>query len=182
MKKFINVLCVLLALFICVGCLSGCNSNNDNKPEKYSLKYANNDGITPKDVVEALENAGFEGTYFDDSKLYIGSTDMYITDMFEFETTEFSEPYKKIIHIRNYSKLEDVVPVLNAIIPLWDDSFDNYGEKVVVEINYSSSGYFKYHSISFSLQDITTLNENYMTDLNDHNEYISEEALYIYLD
>lgn len=162
MKKFVKGLSLLLVCIMCVVCVSGCN---------------NEKSITPNDVIQALKDAGFNKTYFEDGKVYIDDTGMYISDLRYDRKMEISSPYPTYLYIRNYSELEDVIPVLNAIIPLWDDSFDNYGAKVVAELNYKGTELFDYNDIRFMIENIQVLNENYMNDVNDHNEYFTEEAL-----
>lgn len=180
MKKIVKSVCVVLSCVLCLCCVGGCKGTT----------HKDSDDVTPNDVMQALKNAGFEKTYFEDSKVYVDDTGIYLYggELFEgdinymTETTSYklvNSGYYSEIFIRGYSNIEDTVSIINAVVPLWDNSFDNYGEKAVSELSYQS--YFSYNNISFSIENKPTPNENYMSDLNDHNKYNYEEIVKIHI-
>lgn len=181
MKRILKTVCIVLICVLCLCFVGGCKGST----------YKDSDDVTPNDVIQALKNAGFEKTYFEDSKVYVGDTGIYLYggELFEgdiiymTETTSYrlaNNGYYSEIYIRGYSDIKDTISIINAVMPLWDNSFDNYGEKAVSELSYKT--YFSYKNMDFFIEDKPAPNENYMSDLNDHNKYNYEEIIKIHID
>ena len=179
MKKVISiVMCAVMLL--CCSCFAGCGSSNSN--------------ITRQDLANALKNNGYEDTYVaDENKDHIigwyvevakTKNNIYLDCGRGSEKAPLSDNTIKIYNYLSAENQEDAIKILNIIMPLFDDDFDNAGEDIINHLeelskdksnaekkqilDYSPSYYFsyEYHGLTFKK----------CTDENFSNEYISIEG------
>ncbi|WP_418816179.1 hypothetical protein [Pseudoruminococcus massiliensis] len=131
MKKTISLILSFILLISCF-CLSGCQQKKLNP--------------TPNDLVNSLKEGGYENAWYISKdmsetlpfckdrgyciEVYGTEKDIYISTMLE--------PDQQIarygLEICNYSgskNQEDAIKILNIIMPLFDDNFDNGGEEII---------------------------------------------------
>lgn len=173
MKKVISVvMCVVMLL--CCACFAGCQQKKLNP--------------TPNDLINALKAGGYEDSYFISDDMANAMSDIERGGSIEVVGTKgniyietMTDIDKQIARggmiIKNYSgseNKEDAIKILNIIMPLFDDDFNNSGEDIINHLeelskdknnareNYvlgSSSYYFdySYHNIDYSKRQ----DENY---------------------
>ena len=173
MKKVISVvMCVVMLL--CCACFAGCQQKKLNP--------------TPNDLINALKAGGYEDSYFISDDMANAMSDIERGGSIEVVGTKgniyietMTDIDKQIARggmiIENYSgseNKEDAIKILNIIMPLFDDDFNNSGEDIINHLeelskdknnareNYvldSSSYYFdyNYHNIDYSKRQ----DENY---------------------
>ena len=173
MKKVISLVMCAVMLLCCV-CFAGCQQKKLNP--------------TPNDLINALKAGGYEDSYYISYDMANAMSDIERSRSIEVVGTKGNiyietkiDPDEQIsrggLYIENYSgseNKEDAIKILNIIMPLFDDDFNNSGEDIINHLeelskdknnareNYvlgSSSYYFdyNYHNIDYSKRQ----DENY---------------------
>lgn len=134
MRKIISLV-LTVAILLCCICFSGCNQEIPNP--------------TPNDLIEALNNGGFKKSFYITSdfakNIYDTNEKAYCVDVGGAEgdiyiDTDLGDPDQQILRsltIRNYDgnkNQEDTIKILNIIMPLFDDNFDNCGEEIITNL------------------------------------------------
>ena len=173
MKKVISVV-MCAVMLLCCACFAGCQQKKLNP--------------TPNDLINALKAGGYEDSYYISYDMANAMSDIERSRSIEVVGTKGNiyietkiDPDEQIsrggLYIENYSgseNKEDAIKILNIIMPLFDDDFNNSGEDIINHLeelskdknnareNYvldSSSYYFdyNYHNIDYSKRQ----DENY---------------------
>ena len=166
MKKVISVV-MCAVMLLCCACFAGCQQKKLNP--------------TPNDLINALKAGGYEDSYFISDDMANAMSDIERGGSIEVVGTKgniyietMTDIDKQIARggmiIENYSgseNKEDAIKILNIIMPLFDDDFNNSGEDIINHLeelskdknnareNYvlgSSYYYFdySYHNIDYS--------------------------------
>ena len=195
MKKVVSLLLVTVMLLCCT-CFSGCSKKEIPNP-------------TPNDLVDALEEGGFGALYipddwseylpsFEDKSRCIDLSNNY-GDMDIYISTDVQADQQIIrgLDIENYSgseDQEDAIKILNIIMPLFDDDFNNGGEEIITnleklsedksnaqefEVLDSLSYYFsyEYHGFTFHKWTDENYNDEYITILGLLESYLKKNNM-----
>ena len=130
MKKVISLVMCAVMLLCCV-CFAGCQQKKLNP--------------TPNDLINALKAGGYEDSYFISDDMANAMSDIDRSGSIEVVGTKgniYIETMTGIdkqiarggMIIENYSgseNKEDAIKILNIIMPLFDDDFNNSGEDII---------------------------------------------------
>ena len=131
MKKVISVVMCVVMLLCCV-CFAGCQQKKLNP--------------TPNDLINALKAGGYEDSYYISDDMANAMSDIDRSGSIEVVGTKgniYIETMTGIdkqiarggMIIENYSgseNKEDAIKILNIIMPLFDDDFNNSGQEKTV--------------------------------------------------
>ena len=190
MKKVISVV-MCAVMLLCCACFAGCQQKKLNP--------------TPNDLINALKAGGYEDSYYISYDMANAMSDIERSRAIEVVGTKGNiyietkiDPDEQIsrggLYIENYSESEnkeDAIKILNIIMPLFDDNFDNAGEKIINNLeeiskdkskakklkilDYPPSYYFTYEYNGFAF--------NKWTDENYKDESISIDGIFeVYLE
>ena len=130
MKKVISVV-MCAVMLLCCACFAGCQQKKLNP--------------TPNDLINALKAGGYEDSYFISDDMANAMSDIERGGSIEVVGTKgniYIETMTGIdkqiarggMIIKNYSgseNKEDAIKILNIIMPLFDDDFNNSGEDII---------------------------------------------------
>ena len=130
MKKVISVV-MCAVMLLCCACFAGCQQKKLNP--------------TPNDLINALKAGGYEDSYFISDDMANAMSDIERGGSIEVVGTKgniyietMTDIDKQIARggmiIENYSgseNKEDAIKILNIIMPLFDDDFNNSGEDII---------------------------------------------------
>ena len=130
MKKVISVV-MCAVMLLCCACFAGCQQKKLNP--------------TPNDLINALKAGGYEDSYFISDDMANAMSDIDRSGSIEVVGTKgniYIETMTGIdkqiarggMIIENYSgseNKEDAIKILNIIMPLFDDDFNNSGEDII---------------------------------------------------
>ena len=130
MKKVISVV-MCAVMLLCCACFAGCQQKKLNP--------------TPNDLINALKAGGYEDSYYISYDMANAMSDIERSRSIEVVGTKGNiyietkiDPDEQIsrggLYIENYSgseNKEDAIKILNIIMPLFDDDFNNSGEDII---------------------------------------------------
>ena len=130
MKKVISVV-MCAVMLLCCACFAGCQQKKLNP--------------TPNDLINALKAGGYEDSYYISDDMANAMSDIDRSGSIEVVGTKgniYIETMTGIdkqiarggMIIENYSgseNKEDAIKILNIIMPLFDDDFNNSGEDII---------------------------------------------------
>lgn len=169
MKRLISLVLTLSAALCCL-CFSGCQQTKNNP--------------TPNDLVNALKSGGYPDAYINSTvKNYVQADYVEVVgsegDIYICATRASKDaPIKDAVEICNYSSdknQKDMIKILDIIMPLFDDEYNNNGETIINELetlskdrsNLSKRQFLDYDPTYYSSYELNSfvynkeMNENY---------------------